>query len=182
MTLQRLAYFFFGNNVVIGAHIKKQLDYLRQIVPDDFKNRNTHDLGCGDGKITVILKEIFQPSQFKGYDVCPELVKRTNNKGIEAEVRDLDKDLPSSEMAMMWGVLHHLDDMEGCLRKVKDNYDFIFVREPLNTGKTNLFELGHPMHETELKELAERALPGAQVFSYHNAMFIFYHNGHNKNI
>jgi hypothetical protein len=58
MTLQRLMYYFFGNNLVVGHHIKLQLDYLRQIVPEEFKHRNTHDLGCGDGKITVILKDI----------------------------------------------------------------------------------------------------------------------------
>jgi hypothetical protein len=181
MTLQRLVYFLFGNNVVVGSHIKKQLDYLRQIVPADFKNRNTHDLGCGDGKITVILKDIFQPSQFKGYDVCPELVKRTNDKGIEAEVKDLGKGLPGGEMAIMWGVLHHLDDMEGCLIKIKNSYEYIFIREPLNTGGINLLELGHPMHEKELKELTAKTLPGSQIFTYHKAMFIFYRNHHEHN-
>jgi hypothetical protein len=183
MTLQRLVYFLFGNNVVVGSHIKKQLDYLQQIVPADFKRRQTHDLGCGDGKITVRLRDIFQPSQFKGYDFCPELVKRTNDKGIEAEIRDLGKDLPTGEMAIMWGVLHHLDDMENCLRKIKDNYEYVFIREPLNTGGINLLELGHPMHETELRKLAAKTLPGSQIFSYHKAMFIFYdnHNGHGEN-
>jgi SAM-dependent methyltransferase len=184
MTLQRLAYFLFGNNIVVGSHIRKQLDYLRQIVPDNFKHRQTHDLGCGDGKITVRLKDIFQPTEFKGYDVCPELVKRTLNKGIDAEVKDLSKDLPDGDMAIMWGVLHHLDDMEGCLANVKNNYRHIFIREPINTGNTNLFELGHPMREPDLGELVARTLPGSQVFSYHNAMFIFYenNNGHVNNL
>ncbi len=97
MTLQRLIYYLFGNNVVVGSHIRKQLDYLRKIVPDDFKHRDTHDLGCGDGKITIILRDIFKPSKFKGYDICPELVKRTNDKGIEAEVKDLGKGLPGGK-------------------------------------------------------------------------------------
>jgi SAM-dependent methyltransferase len=177
MTLQRLAYFLFGNNLVIGSHIRKQLDYLQQIVPENFKHRETHDLGCGDGKITVRLRDIFQPSRMKGYDFCPELVKRTRDKNIDAEVKDLSRGLPTGDMAIMWGVLHHLDDMEGCLINVKKNYRRIFVREPLNTGGINLFELGHPMREPELRALVDRALPGSQVFSYHNAMFIFYEDG-----
>ncbi len=174
MTFQRLVYLFFGNNLVVGSHIKKQLNYLRQIVPDDFKHRQTHDLGCGDGKITLRLKDIFQPSQFKGYDVCPELVKRTNDKGIEAEVKDLGKGLPCGEMAIMWGVLHHIDDMEACLKNIRDNYTYIFIREPVKAGGINLLELGHPMQETELKELAAKTLPGSQIFAYHNAVYIFY--------
>jgi SAM-dependent methyltransferase len=178
MTLQRLIYYLFGNNVVVGSHIKKQLDYLRRIVPDDFKHRDTHDLGCGDGKITVILKEIFQPSQFKGYDICPELVKRTQDKGIEAEVRDLGKGLPGGEMGIMWGVLHHLDDMEGGLRNVKEKYDYVFIREPLKTGHIDFLELGHPVYENELKDMVSRELPGSRIFTFHNAMFIFYQNRH----
>ena len=173
MTLQRLMYYFFGNNLVVGHHIKLQLDYLRQIVPEEFKHRNTHDLGCGDGKITVILKDIFQPSQFKGYDVCPELVKRTRDKGIEAETKDLGKGLPGGEMAIMWGVLHHIDDMAACLRNTREHYEYIFIREPLRKKHKDLLELGHPMFEGELKKLVEAALPGSRVSTFHNAMFIF---------
>jgi len=173
MTLQRLMYYFFGNNLIVGRHIKLQLDYLRQIVPDEFKHRNTHDLGCGDGKITVILKDIFQPSQFKGYDVCPELVKRTNDKGIEAETKDLGKGLPGGEMAIMWGVLHHIDDMAACLRNTREHYEYIFIREPLRKKHKDLLELGHPMFENELKQLVDATLPGSQVSTFHNAMFIF---------
>ena len=181
MTLQRLIYYLFGNNVVVGSHIRKQLDYLRKIVPDDFKHRDTHDLGCGDGKITIILRDIFEPSKFKGYDICPELVKRTNDKGIEAEVKDLGKGLPGGEMAIMWGVLHHLDDMEGCLQNIKKYYDYIFIREPLRGEHKDLLELGHPMYENELDKLISKTLPGAQVYTYHKAMFIFYHNHNSQN-
>ncbi len=176
MTLQRLMYYFFGNNIVIGRHIKLQLDYLRHIVPEEFKHRDTHDLGCGDGKITVILKDIFQPSEFKGYDICPELVKRTNDKGIEAEARDLGKSLPGGEMAIMWGVLHHIDDMAACLRNTREHYKYIFIREPLRKKHRDLFELGHPMFEDELRRLVQETLPGSQVFTHNNAMFIFYRN------
>jgi hypothetical protein len=181
MTLQRLMYYLFGNNVVVGSHIKKQLDYLRTIVPEDFKGRQTHDLGCGDGKITVILKDIFQPSNFKGYDICPELVKRTNDKGIEAEVKDLGKSLPGGEMAIMWGVLHHIDDMAACLKQTSESYEYLFIREPLRKKHRDLLELGHPMFENELKQLVNDTLPGSQVFTFHNAMFIFYHNEKGRN-
>ena len=61
MGIERFAYCFFGNNVIIGPHIRKQLKFLREIIPPTFQRRQMDDLGCGDGKITLRLKEIFLP-------------------------------------------------------------------------------------------------------------------------
>ena len=48
MKIERLAY-FFGNRVVIGSHIKRQLEFLKEKAPPGFKYRQMDDLGCGDG-------------------------------------------------------------------------------------------------------------------------------------
>ncbi len=130
MKIERLAY-FFGNRVVIGSHIKRQLKFLKEKAPPGFKYRQMDDLGCGDGKVTLLLKEIFLPTRLRGFDINPHLVKRARNRVIEAEVKDLEKDMPTGELAVMWGVLHHIEDMEGCFRRVKENYALIFIREPI---------------------------------------------------
>ena len=62
MKMERLAYLLFGNNIIIGPHIRKQLSFLKEIVPTTFLRRQMDDLGCGDGKVTVLLKDIFLPS------------------------------------------------------------------------------------------------------------------------
>lgn len=103
MKIERLAYFFFGNNVVVGSHIKRQLEFLREKTPPSFKHREMDDLGCGDGKITMLLKEIFLPKRLRGFDLNPQLVRRARDKGIKAEIRNLENDMPTGELAVVWG-------------------------------------------------------------------------------
>ena len=68
---------------------------LETKVPQAFRQRALDDLGCGDGKITLLLKEVFQPRRVRGFDVHPSLVNRAAHHGIEAEVRNLDAGLPT---------------------------------------------------------------------------------------
>jgi len=65
--------------------------YCRQI-PADFFNRKLDDLGCGDGKVTVLLADLFRASKpVRGFEIDANLVKRANEKGIVASVCDLEK-------------------------------------------------------------------------------------------
>ena len=175
MKIERLAYFFSGNNVVLGSHIKRQLEFLKEKTPPDFKYRQMDDLGCGDGKVTLLLKEIFLPTRLRGFDINPHHVRRTRNRVIEAEVKNLEKDMPTGELAVMWGVLHHIEDIENCIGRVKENYDLIFIREPIKRSAIKwLGELGHPLEKGELEYFVDKHLDGSQIFYYNNAIFIFY--------
>jgi hypothetical protein len=172
--VERLAYLFFGNNLVIGLHIKKQLELLREHIPSSFQHRRMDDLGCGDGKVTVRLKDIFLPESLRCFDINPGLVRRASKKGFYAEVMNLEQDFPSGELAVMWGSLHHLQDMEGCLKKLRQHYKMVFIREPLKGGGVSWLELGHPASKEEMESLVYKHLPGARIFSQNNAAFIFY--------
>ena len=61
-----------------------------------------YDLGCGDGKVTLLLKEVFRPTELRGFDINPRLVKRAGKKGIKAEVKNLDEEMPQGELAVVW--------------------------------------------------------------------------------
>jgi len=174
MKIERLAYFFLGNNVIIGSHIRKQVGFLKENTPPSFQHRQMDDLGCGDGKVTLLLKEIFLPKKLRGFDINPSLVRRARDKRIEAEVKNLEEDMPRGELAVMWGVLHHLKDREGCLKKVKENYDLIFVREPIKTGGINWLELGHTLRKGEIEYLVKKHLARSKIFYYGNNILIFY--------
>lgn len=174
MKLETLAYFLLGNNLIIGPHIRKQLKFVKENIPPAFLHRKLDDLGCGDGKVTVLLKDIFQPEKLRGFDVNPGLVKRARRRGVDAFVKNLDADMPSGELGMMWGVLHHLDDCDSCLARIKARYPMIFIREPLRTGKVSWLETGHPMTKDELEKLIARHLPGAEVRFCGNSMLVFY--------
>jgi len=174
MKLEDIAYRFFGNNLVIGSHIKKQLNYLKEILPAELRHRHMDDLGCGDGKVTVLLRDIFQPEKLRGFDVSPGLVRRARSRGIDAEVADLDASFPAGELAVVWGVLHHLRDFETCLKRLKENYPLVFIREPIKNGIFSGLELGHPMNREEILRMIDRHLPGSQVHFCDDNVLVFY--------
>lgn len=173
MSLENLAYSFFGNNLLVGRHIKRQLAFLRDIVPPSFQRRRMDDLGCGDGKTSLLLRDIFRPTSLRGFDVNPGLVTRARSRGIDAEVGDLNENVPTGELAVLWGVLHHLRDRERCLGRLKENYPLIFIREPVKAGFIN-FELGQPLELRELVVTVSRHIPESRVHYCENGALIFY--------
>lgn len=171
--IEKVAYSFLGNNVVVGSHIRRQIEFLRQNTPANFKYRAMDDLGCGDGKVTLLLKGVFLPTELKGFDIHPLLVKRARSKGIKAEVKDLDKEVPQGELAVVWGVLHHLRDKENFLERLNQNYQFIFIREPVRTDFLNFLELGRPLIREEIECLLRGCLPSSKLIYFENNALIF---------
>lgn len=166
--------YIFGNNVVIGTHIKNQLTYIADKIPADFFNKKLDDLGCGDGKITVLLADLFKAQNpVRGFEIDANLVKRANDKGIVASVCDLEKNVPTGEMAVIWGGLHHLKDPEATLKKIASNYQFLFFREPLRK-KVDILELGKPFQESELDLICSEVLGDYTKFVFNNAYFVFW--------
>jgi ubiquinone/menaquinone biosynthesis C-methylase UbiE len=150
---------------------------LRNQIPAEFLQRQMDDLGCGDGKITVLLRDVFHPGNLRGFDVNPSLVKRSRSKGIKAEVMNLDENLPSGELAVMWGVLHHMKDRETCLRRIGKNYAMAFIREPIKNKAIKGLEMGQPLEKKEIESLVKKHLPQARTFYYGHCIFIFYKAG-----
>jgi hypothetical protein len=176
ISLEKIIYTLFGTNLVIGPQIKEQIRLLKANVPGEFQRRELDDLGCGDGKVTVLLRDIFLPERLRGFDVNAGLVKRARQRGIDAAVKNLDREMPSGELGMMWGVLHHLDDPAACIERIKANYPMVFIREPLRTGRVSWLETGRPLRKEELEPLISGHLPGAKVYHCGNSMLAFYVN------
>ena len=130
--------------------MKDMLEALKEKVPQHFLQRELDDLGCGDGRITLILKEIFQPRTLRAFDVNTSLVKRARNRGIPAEVCDLENNLPGGELAVLWGVLHHLCDAENCIQKINSNYHMAFIREPIKDKLIKGWEMGDPIDKEKM--------------------------------
>jgi len=173
MKIEQLLYFPFGNNLIIGRHIEDQLKFLSEVLPSDFKGKEMYDLGCGDGKITVFLKKFFESKLVFGCDASGGLVKRAKKRGVESKVVDLEKEVPVGELAVMWGVLHHLRNQEKVLEKIKNNFNYFFLREPLLKEKS-FFELGDPFKKEELEDKIKRVFGDYKIFEHKNAAFIFW--------
>lgn len=180
--LEKLLYAPFGNNIIIGPHIKDQLNFLKEILPEEFKEREMYDLGCGDGKVTILLKEIFHPKKVFACDAENSLVKKAKKKGIEAKIVDLEKEIPEGELAVMWGVLHHLKNPKETLERIKNNFQFFFLREPLKKeGRgselkiSNILELGRPFHREEIKKMLDEVFGNNyQVFERSGAIMVLW--------
>jgi hypothetical protein len=147
---------------------------LRSRLPAEFQQRAMDDLGCGDGKITLILKDIFQPRKLRGFDVNTALVRRARSNGIDAHIQDLNAGVPTGELAVMWGVLHHLKDKESCIRKIRENYQMAVIREPIKDKPMKGLEMGQPLIKEEIEDLVQKYLPSASMFYYGHCVFIFY--------
>ena len=172
--IQNILYSLFGTNLIVGPQIKRQIEVVKDRIPPEFKRRAMDDLGCGDGKITVKLQQIFDPRSLRGFDVNTSLVKRARNKGVRAEVMDLDKTAPKGELAVMWGVLHHLKNRESCIRRISNNYPMAFIREPIKDSAISGLEMGQPLEKEEIESLVGKYLPEAKLFYYEHCIFIFY--------
>lgn len=175
MDIQGLFYLPFGNNFIVGSHIKKQLKFLNEIIPQEFKGKELYDLGCGDGKITLKFKKIFKPKKIYGCDVRSSLVWRAKKRGIEAKVFDLEKEVPKGELAVFWGVLHHLKNKEKVLKKVKDNFQYLFLKEPLIVkNKRTFLELGKPFFKKDIEIMLKNVFGEFQEYEYQNSILVFW--------
>jgi hypothetical protein len=82
--------------------------------------------------------------------------------------------MPAGELAVMWGVLHHLQDPGACLHKLIGNYPLIFIREPVRKKLFKGLELGHPLGQKDLIHLANQYLPGSEIYHGDHCVLIFY--------
>lgn len=176
MRLETFLYSFFGNNLFISPGLKWQLNFLKKNIPQDFLGREAYDIGCGDGKTTLILKEILKAKNIFGYDVHPGLVKRAEKRGIRAKLLDIEKEIPRGELAVMWGVLHHLKRQKEVLREIKNNFDYFLMREPLRKFSifSNIIELGEPFRKEGIKKMLDEVFGEYRFLEYKGAAFAFW--------
>jgi len=171
--LEKILYFPFGNNLFVGPGIKKDIEFLKKILPEEFKRKELFDLGCGDGKITLLLKKVFLPKKIYGCDLYPFLVKRAKKRGISAFVLDLEKEVPEGELAVMWGVLHHLKERERILFEIKKKFSYFFLREPKKEF-FSFFELGEKEKEENLRNILKKVFKKGKFFSSNTSLFFFW--------
>lgn len=173
--LENFFYFMFGS--VIVDEYKKEFEFIKDKIPVDFKNKNLIDLGCGDGTNTLRIKNILNPISVKGYDRANSLIKTAQKKGIESYSLDLEKNEIKGELGVLWGTLHHLKSPDLFLNKLKNNFQYLFIREKVSN---RLFELGKIISYDELTTLCKKNFDKIEIIPYKNkkihSIFIFIWN------
>ena len=148
-------------------------EFLKKSLPSDFLNREICDLGCGDGSATIKLKDLFRAKNIKGYEINDSLIKKARKRGIAVEKIDLEKEVPYGEMATIWAVIHHLKNKEGFLNRVRANFNYAVIVEPIKCWWAFL-DGGEPLLEKEWEELFDKTLGGCVSLKFRDNIYIFW--------
>ncbi|MFA4931183.1 MAG: class I SAM-dependent methyltransferase [Patescibacteria group bacterium] len=137
-------------------NVTLEMMVLDKYVPGEYRGRKVIDLGCGDGKVSGLLKGILQPRSFIGIDRGRALIDKARKKmNGQFMVGDVEKDEICGDLGIMWGVLHHLDDPVAVLQKLKANFNSLIIRESVD--KKRFFELGHRYNRGDFDNILKQA-------------------------
>lgn len=114
---------------------RRLTDLTRTMV--DLRGRRVIDVGCGDGTYTAELFATSAPTLMVGVDASGEAVEKANRQfgrpGLRFDacsVYDLPYERGSFDVAVVRGLLHHLDDARRALARIAPLAREVFVIEP----------------------------------------------------
>ena len=168
----RFGYRLVGN-FVANLHSRPYFDFLKGRVPPEFLGREVSDLGCGDGFATRKIVELFKAKSIKGYELNDDLIKRARKRGLVVEKIDLEKEIPAGELAVVWGVLHHLKDKENFLKRIRSNFNYAVFNEPIKAVWAFL-DGGQPLAEEEWRKLFSEILGNCDILRFKDQLFVFW--------
>jgi len=168
----KIGYPLLGN-LIANLHSKKYFDFIADKIPPEFLNREISDLGCGDGFATRKIKSLFKAKSIKGYEVSKYLANKAKKRGLEIELLDLGKEIPKGEMAVVWGVIHHLNNQEEALSKIRSNFNYAVFNEPIKSFWAFL-DGGEPLTEPEWKNLFNKTLGDCMFLKFKDNLFVFW--------
>ena len=130
-----------GYQYTTDASLSSRLAYRKQteasLAVADFRDRRVLDIGCGDGAATLELLDVAAPALVEGIDPAPaaiEAARRRDAGGTVAFRVGSAYELPYPpgmfDVAILRGVLHHLDDPERALGEALRVAPRVVVVEP----------------------------------------------------
>lgn len=168
----KIGYLLIGNSVA-NLLSKPYFGFLKDRVPPEFLGKEISDLGCGDGFSTRRIGEVFRAKSIKGYEINDHLVEKARKRGLAVEKMDLEKQIPKSEMATVWGIVHHLKDKEAFLKRICSNFDYAVFNEPIK-DRWAFLDGGEPLVEEEWGNLFRKVLGGCRTLRFKNQLFVFW--------
>ena len=146
------------------------------------------DIGCGTGEILRYLP----PCEYVGFDVNPDYIayarRHFGGRGVfrcECVSQATLQDLPPFDLAVAYGVLHHLDDAQvddlialahAALRPGGRflSVDPVFCERQSLADRwfTRLDRGGHVRNPDEHRRMASRLFPGVRVEVVHGILFV----------
>jgi SAM-dependent methyltransferase len=124
----------------------RQSDELHRMLLSHFPAEALHvtDIGCGDGTFTVEIARVVGPASIHGIDPASAAVDAARRRPVPAEIarrlsfevgniyeiknRNRDFNVPS--VAVVRGVLHHLDNPRAAIARLADEFRSVIALEP----------------------------------------------------
>jgi len=91
------------------------------------------DIGCGEGQVLLLLRELTSISEYHGYDLSPvfidNLIKRWGKwPGLSTEVASFtESELPEADMTVCMGVMLYVFDDDGLKHMLSNVKSNIFI-------------------------------------------------------
>ena len=120
---------------------RRQTEKLVQILTQNFSpNVEVDDIGCGDGTFTLEIAERFQPAAICGIDPAADAIAVARSRiprhlrgSVSFEVGDiynLQAVARAGAIAVVRGVLHHLDRPRAAIAELARHFSFVIALEP----------------------------------------------------
>ena len=130
-----------GYQYTTDPSLSSRLAYRKQtdasLAVADFRDRRVLDVGCGDGAATLELLDVAAPASVEGIDPAPAAIEaaRERDAGKTVNFRvgsayELPYPAGAFDVAVLRGVLHHLDDPRRALGEALRVAPRVVVVEP----------------------------------------------------
>ncbi|MBL7150359.1 hypothetical protein ISS86_00330, partial [Candidatus Microgenomates bacterium] len=98
---------------------------------------------------------------------------RARRKGLHIEKTNLENQVPKGELAVVWGVTHHLTNQKAFLEKVRSHFKYIIIREPIK-NIWSFLDGGEPLTEKEWTDLFNETLGHYTLLKSKGCLFVFW--------
>ena len=126
------------------AATSRQTDELLRTLVDHFPpNVRITDIGCGDGALTLELVKLLTPLSIRGVDPAIgsiDVARRRPLSEVRAaisfevgdiyNIQNLDKGCQEPSVAIVRGLLHHLDHPEAAISRLSQQFKWVLALEP----------------------------------------------------
>lgn len=155
---KQLEKFMYSFGITCMAKPRTEFKLLKEKLPAEFKKRHITEYGCGDGVVSIGLKEITQAKTYRCVDLYASMVASAKKRGLDAEVHDATKNTLSGDVALFWGSLHHMENPAEVLKNIKRNFNSILIREAVDyKGLFHFTDIGDKFRRNEFLELLSAA-------------------------
>lgn len=170
-----LSYNIFGN-LALYVLEKPRIETLARFASRSFYGRCLSDLGCGDGSNSLRIAKALKAKTLVGYEFNKHLIARARRRGLEVEEMDLNIQVPHGDLAIIWGVAHHLAQPEAFLTKIRDNFSAAVFKEPVRTF-WSFTDGGFPKPEDEWRKLFNEIFGKCSFYRRGHELYVFWEKG-----